>query len=184
MNDTDAESDLRADRRSPHCWRRSVQHNYLLLPERRPNPLARFRDPFNDHLPDIGQRRLRERRVYVQERLPSIPSFVAPLDNTLLVPLPDRDSELERDLLLAELIAARPLSRTLLQARGRVGGTQANRPIVGFPLATHRRLPGQSRRPVPVLARNRDAADLPGAWMLRTPPDDPDERVHQSPAST
>jgi len=36
MNDTDAESDLRANRRSPHRKRQSAQHADLRLPERRP----------------------------------------------------------------------------------------------------------------------------------------------------
>jgi hypothetical protein len=110
-----------------------VRHADLRLPERRPNPLARFRDPFDDHLPAIGQRRLRERRIDVQERLPSIPSFVAPLDDEPLAPSPDHDSELERDLLLAELIAAQSLPRPPLQAERRVGGARRTARSWDFP---------------------------------------------------
>ncbi len=123
MSDIDADFELRVDRRSPHRKRQSVQHADLRLPKRRPNPLARFRDPFDDHLPDIGQRRLRERRVDVQERLPSISSFVAPLDDEPLTPSPDHDPKLERDLLLAELIAAQPPLGSLPRARGRAWRT-------------------------------------------------------------
>ncbi|WP_448544848.1 glucosaminidase domain-containing protein [Roseiflexus sp.] len=127
MSDIDAEPDLRADRRSPYREGRSVRHADLRLPERRPNPLARFRDPFDDHLPAIGQRRLRERRVDVQERAPSIPSFVAPLDDEPLAPSPDHDLELERDLLLAELIAAQSPPRPSRRARGGARRTARSR---------------------------------------------------------
>ena len=133
MNDTDAEHDLRANRRSPQRERRSAHHADLRLPERRPNPLARLRDPFDDHLPNIGQRRLRERRVDVQERLPSIPSFVAPLDDEPLAPSPDHNSELERDLLLAELIAAQSPPRPPLHAGRRVGGARRTARSWDFP---------------------------------------------------
>lgn len=111
-SDIDAEPDLRADRHSPRHARQSAQHTDRRPPERRPNPLARLRDPFDDHLPEIGQRRLKERRVNVQEHLPSVPSFVTLPDDEPLVPSPRHDAELEHDRLLAELIAAQPVYRS------------------------------------------------------------------------
>ncbi|MGQ9549023.1 MAG: glucosaminidase domain-containing protein [Roseiflexus sp.] len=118
MSDTDAELDLRADSRSQHRATRSARHADVRLPERRPNPLARLRDPFDDDPPTIiRQRRIRERRVHDQERLSSRSSFVALPDDEPLAPLPHQEARLERDRLMAELLATQPVYRSVSARR-------------------------------------------------------------------
>ncbi|MGB9751322.1 hypothetical protein [Roseiflexus castenholzii] len=100
MNESEPETP--AVRRPP----RAVQRTDTPSSARRPNPLARSRDPFDDGAAlTIGRRRLVDRRIDVQERLPVAPSFAPWAAEELLAPDDPFDDD-ARDVLRAELTAA------------------------------------------------------------------------------
>lgn len=113
---SDLDPDTHAERRSPRREPRSAQHADHAPAARRPNPLARSRDPFEDRLPALGPRRFNERRTQVQERLPAVPPLV---EWTAEEP-PTSDDFFDddaRDALLAELVAPAPAYHPVTRRR-------------------------------------------------------------------
>ena len=102
---SDIEPDTHAERRAQRREPRYAQRADPGLPERRPEPLARSRDPFDDSSLTIRERRLAGRRVDVDDRVPGMLSFVAPLDDDASID-PAIHRDFERDALIADLSAA------------------------------------------------------------------------------
>jgi hypothetical protein len=113
---SDSEPEKPIERRLSRRETRSAQRADHLPAARRPNPLARSRDPFDDRLPALGKRRLDARRVRVQERMPTVPPFASWPAEELPAPVNSFDDD-ERDALLTELIAATPAYRPALRRR-------------------------------------------------------------------
>lgn len=107
---SDLDPDTHLERRPPRREPRSAQRADHPPAARRPNPLARSRDPFEDRLPALGQRRLNERRAQVQERLPAVPPLVEWTADEPPAP-DDFFDDGARDALLAELVAPPPSYR-------------------------------------------------------------------------
>ncbi len=105
----DSEPDIQAERRSARHEPRSARRADQPV-QQRPSPLARSRDPFEERLPVLRERRLNERRAHTQERLPAISSFATWTAEELPTADDSFDTD-ERDVLLTELIAATPAYR-------------------------------------------------------------------------
>lgn len=109
---SESEPDTHAERRLPRRETRSAQRPVHLPADRRPNPLARFHDPFDDLPLTLRERRLMERGVRVRERPPAAQSFaVSPAEELLTPDNLFAFAEDARDTLLAELVAATPAYR-------------------------------------------------------------------------
>lgn len=107
MSDLEPEShtERRSSRRETRSTPRAVS-----APERRPNPLARSRDPFDDLSFTVGTRRL-DRRMRSEAKTHAIAPLTPLWEERVELDAPSPRIDDERDALLAELIASTPAYR-------------------------------------------------------------------------